>query len=99
MTKATYFVIYDKATTRIVKERSYSKAYYATEAAAKSAVTRFAKKGIINKDDVAITDQKTYTETIEAQVKRVNMMSGKEYYESVNTPSYCSPSSESYWSM
>ena len=93
------FVIYNKATTAIVKERSYSKAYYATEAAAKSAVTRFVKKGIVNKDEVAIADHITYSETIEAQVKRVNMMSGKEYFESVNTPSFCSPSSESYWSM
>lgn len=93
------FVIYNKATTQIVKERSYSKAYYATEAAAKAAVTRFAKKGVCVADEVAVAEAKFYSENIETQVKRVNMMSGKEYYESVNTPSYCSPSSESYWSM
>lgn len=92
------FVIYNKATTQIVKERSYSRAYYATETAAKAAVTRFAKKGVCAKDEVAVVEAKFYSENIEAQVKRVNMMSGKEYYESVNTPSYCSPSSESYWS-
>jgi hypothetical protein len=96
------YVIYNKETTKIVKDYSYGssrKEYYTTEAAAKAAVTRFAKKGMINKDEVAVTDHATYANTIEAQVKRVNMMSGKEYYESVNTPSYCSPSSESYWSM
>jgi hypothetical protein len=92
------FVIYNKATTAIVKERSYSKAYYATETAAKAAVTRFAKKGICVKDEVAVTDHITYAETIEAKVKRVNLMSGQEFYESVNTPYYCSPSSETYWS-
>ena len=32
-------------------------------------------------------------------VKRVNMMSGESYYERYNTSVYCSPSSESYWSM
>lgn len=29
----------------------------------------------------------------------VNMMNGKEFKERYDTPSYCSPSSESYWSM
>lgn len=94
-----YFVIYNTATTKIVKERFYSKAYYATEAAAKAAITRFAKKGICNKDEVAIAEGNYYSANIEAKVKQINMMSGKEYYESVNTPSYCSPSSETYWSM
>jgi hypothetical protein len=29
----------------------------------------------------------------------VNMMSGKKFQERYDTPYYCSPSSESYWSM
>lgn len=93
------YVIYNTATTAIVKERSYSKSYWSTEAAAKAAVTRFSKKGVCKKEEVAIADIDYYQKNIEGQVKRVNMMSGQEYYESVNTPSYCSPSSESYWSM
>ncbi len=32
-------------------------------------------------------------------IKRKNMMSGVYYYERYDTPHYCSPSSESYWSM
>ena len=32
-------------------------------------------------------------------VTRVNMMGGKEYEERYDTPRYCSPSSEAYWSM
>jgi hypothetical protein len=28
-----------------------------------------------------------------------NLMSGEEYQERYDTPSFCSPSSESYWSM
>ena len=35
----------------------------------------------------------------ETYVTRVNIMSGKEYKERYDTPNYCSPSSESYWSM
>ena len=38
-------------------------------------------------------------EVYKTYVKRVNMMSGSEYYERYDTPIYCSPSSESYWSM
>ena len=32
-------------------------------------------------------------------VERVNLMSGKKYMERRDTPIFCSPSSESYWSM
>jgi hypothetical protein len=32
-------------------------------------------------------------------VERTNMMGGAKYMERFDTPNYCSPSSESYWSM
>ena len=32
-------------------------------------------------------------------VTKKNMMSGKEFQERYDTPYYCSPSSETYWSM
>jgi hypothetical protein len=32
-------------------------------------------------------------------VEKTNMMTGKKFLESENTPYYCSPASESYWSM
>ncbi len=35
----------------------------------------------------------------ETFVTRRNMMNGKEFQERYDTPYYCSPSSESYWSM
>ena len=35
----------------------------------------------------------------ETWVINKNMMTGKEYKERYDTPRYCSPSSESYWSM
>lgn len=38
-------------------------------------------------------------EIFETWVERTNMMSGKVYLEKYDTPRFCSPSSESYWSM
>ena len=38
-------------------------------------------------------------EIYETFVTRKNMMSKVEYQERYDTPYYCSPSSESYWSM
>jgi hypothetical protein len=38
-------------------------------------------------------------EVHETWVTRVNMMGGREYRERYDTPNFCSPSSESYWSM
>lgn len=39
------------------------------------------------------------TKLFETYVTRTNMMGGAEYQERYDTPRYCSPSSESYWSM
>ena len=38
-------------------------------------------------------------EVFETYVTRKNAMTGKEYQERYDTPYYCSPSSESFWSM
>ena len=35
----------------------------------------------------------------ETYVTRNNLMGGREYQERYDTPRYCSPSSEAYWSM
>jgi hypothetical protein len=35
----------------------------------------------------------------ETYVTRTNLMGGAEYKERYDTPRFCSPSSESYWSM
>jgi hypothetical protein len=35
----------------------------------------------------------------ETYVYRKNMMTGEEFKERYDTPYYCSPSSETYWSM
>lgn len=46
-----------------------------------------------------VAEKEYYKEHLEKFVERVNYMSGEKYMESVNTPYYCSPSSETYWSM
>ena len=38
-------------------------------------------------------------EVFETFITRKNIMSGKEFQERYDTPYYCSPSSESFWSM
>ena len=38
-------------------------------------------------------------EVFETFVTRKNLMAGKEFQERYDTPYFCSPSSESYWSM
>lgn len=43
--------------------------------------------------------KKFVTEIHETYVERRNIMSGKTYKERYDTPNFCSPSSESYWSM
>jgi len=36
---------------------------------------------------------------VETFVEMVNLQSGKKFQERYDTPSFCSPSSESFWSM
>jgi hypothetical protein len=38
-------------------------------------------------------------EVYETYVTKTNLIGGKEYQERYDTPHYCSPSSETYWSM
>ncbi len=70
----------------------------ASERAAKSLLTKAVNSGkIADRSEYAIADVETFN-TIEKQVERVNIMTGKTFTESANTPYYCSPSSETYWS-
>jgi hypothetical protein len=88
------YVIYNIESTVLVTRDTYK-----TVAAAKAFITREERKGKLIRGDVAIADAAEFHANIEKSVERVNMMSGKTYRESVNTPNYCSPSSEAYWSM
>jgi hypothetical protein len=103
------YVIYELATTRTVGKMSYK-----THAAAQAAITRWSKTWFREcytalypnvdrgEDPVfiyGIAEAKHFYANVERRVTRVNLMSGVEYRESVNTPLACSPASETYWSM
>lgn len=92
------FVLYEKETTQIFPRTPYNN-YHDTEKGAKAAATRLIKNRPELEGKLSIAEAKDFHEHIEQQVYRTNLMSGKRYLEPYNTPSYCSPSSESYWSM
>jgi len=84
------YIVYNIATTRI--EDTYN-----NETTAKRIRTRLNNKA--GEVKFAVAHSEVYHSQIEKMVERTNIMTGKTFMESVNTPSYCSPSSESYWSM
>lgn len=88
------FVIYHDETTRTHRSKT-RKESWETERAAKAERTR-AKLS----DEVWLIEEKLFFHTnIELRVRKRNMMSGKWFTESINTPGFLSPSSEAYWSM
>lgn len=87
------YVVFNKTTTRVAR-RANGDEFFATEPAAKRHITRF-----LNAEEYAVAEYTYYQDNIEKQVERINLMSGQKYMESVNTPNYMSPASESYWTM
>jgi len=85
---------------------------YKTMSAAKAALSRASKQwwdligryGNEPRDNdpvfrMGIAEANWFHDFIEKGVMKRNMMSGEDYFESVNTPNYMSPASETYWSM
>ena len=109
------FYIYERSSTHIMGKinqvtgvvRPAPSHSYKTLGAAKAALTRMSKRYRADLLETvndplyryAIAEASVFHSTIEKTRTRKNMMSGVEYTETVNTPAYCSPSSESYWSM
>lgn len=83
------YIVYNIATSRI--EDTYNNA-----TVAKRQTTRLNNKS--GEVKFAFTDGVDYYANKEQFVERTNLMTGKTFMESVNTPYYCSPSSETYWS-
>ena len=69
---------------------------------------------LVSKTDYEVTEQSMLEHTVkhtyrasqgfryeihETYVTKTNLMGGKEFTERYDTPYYCSPASESYWSM
>ena len=109
------FYIYEKSSTYIMGKmdkqglvRPDHRKSYATMPAAKAALTKMTnwhRYHTINDMQnspqfrYAIAEVGHFHTFIEKSVTKKNMMSGKEFVEKVNVPYYCSPSSETYWSM
>lgn len=97
------YVIYEYETTKILGGIGK---YYKTFGAAKAAITRLRNKmpaadnGTERDPEFfyAIAETSHFFKNIEKMVERTNIMTGKTFMESVNTPYYCSASSETYWS-
>ena len=90
------YYVYNLKTSQVMQTRKGKKTWKSL-GAAKAFRTRMARMGY-NTDEYGIVDVDLYS-LIEQQVEKTNLMTGKKYRESVNTPLYLSPSSESYWSM
>ena len=92
----TMFVVYHKETTKIVGSQVHKT--WKSLGAARAHLNRMGKMGY-NVDEYDIASYSFFSDNIEKTVTRKNLLSGVEFQESVNTPHYCSPASESYWSM
>jgi alkaline phosphatase len=94
------YVVFETATTRFAgKKAKYNDPIFPTMAAAKSHMTRLVKSGKYTAEQIAVADYSYFHDEIEAIVERTNIMSGQVFYERIKVPYYCSPSSETYWSM
>lgn len=89
------FVVYNKATTVIVKSKRHDS--FKSLGAAKAHLTRMGKMGY-RVENHAVSEEVAFR-NIEKTEERTNLMSGKKFTLSVNTPRCCDPSSELYWSM
>ena len=109
------FYIYEKSSTYIMGKvnkwdglvRPDHRQSYKTMPAAKAALTRMSKRHRADMLDsvndplfrYGIAEAEYFHKNLEKQVKKKNIMSGEEFMEPANRPYYCSPSSETYWSM
>jgi hypothetical protein len=90
------FYIVAKGTGLIVTDGPNRSRAYKTFGSARATRTRLCRKAGYSASDLSIIDTKYYTPKT---VVRKNLMTGQEFEEDVNTPHFCSPSSESFWSM
>ena len=107
------YYIYEKTSTYIMGKpdrngvtRPDHRKSYATLGAAEAALTRICKAENLLPTDpnyarirYAIAASAFFHQNIEKSRTVTNMMSKQQFTETVNTPGYMSPSSESYWSM
>ena len=94
------YVIYNIRTRKQLKNAMNDEKSYATPGAAKAALTRalYNTNPVIFREDHAVTTFADYHNNIVQMVERTNALTGAKYMEREDTPFYCSPSSETYWS-
>lgn len=86
--------------------KEYTLEIYKSDKRTKEGRRLYAKQDFepVTKDYInAVADAKRglgfIVEVYETFVTKTNLIGGKEFQERYDTPYYCSPSSESYWSM
>jgi hypothetical protein len=90
-----YYIV-ARVTGLIVTDGPNRTRAYKTFGAARATRTRLCNKAGYSVADLSIVATKHYKPRM---VERVNIMTGEKFEEDVNTPRFCSPSSESFWSM
>lgn len=95
------YIAYHKETTRYLSNHKgvkTHKEHFESAGAAKSAITREAKRGAIKAEDFAVLESSEFAKIEKTETVK-SLMGGKEVVQSVNTPWCCNPASETYWSM
>ena len=90
------FYIIARGTGMIVTDGPNRTRAYKTWGAARATRTRLCNKAGWSAGDLSIVEARTYRPRM---VERTNLMTGEKFMEDVNTPNFCSPASESFWSM
>lgn len=90
-----YYIV-ARGTGLIVTDGPMKTRAYKTFGAARATRTRLCRKAGWNVDQLSIIATKYCKPQM---VERTNIMTGEKFEEDVNTPYFCSPSSESFWSM
>lgn len=98
-----YYLVH-RGTGNIITDRGGRWQAYKTQAAAKACRTRVVAKRGFTPEDLVIVRQDNVQKfrtahNLPTQVERTNIMTGQKFMEDVDTPYFCSPSSETYWSM
>lgn len=109
------YYIYEKSSTFIMGKMNMNtgevrpdhRHSYKTMPAARAALTRMSKRyraamlDHVNDPQFryAIAEAAYFHNTVEKTRERTNLLSGKPYWETVNTPAHMSPATETYWSM
>jgi len=93
------FVVYEVVSTMIVDHTGKVNRLktYKSERAAKTARTKALKVngGVL----LGVMEYYEFVNTVELSVERINFMTKQPFKEGVNVPHYCSPRSETYWTM